>query len=69
MVNEGTLDRAVRVVVGIAVLSLTVVGPRSLWGLVGIVPLVTGIAGYCPAYRIFGIRTCPAPAPRSGPSA
>ncbi len=63
MVNEGTLDRAVRVVVGIAVLSLTVAGPRSLWGLVGAVPIVTGLAGFCPMYRLVGIRTCPAPRP------
>jgi hypothetical protein len=59
--NEGIVDRVVRVVVGLTVLSLTLVGPQSLWGLVGIVPLVTGLAGYCPAYRLLGIRTCPAP--------
>lgn len=56
--NEGSLDRAIRVVAGLAVLSLTLVGPQTLWGLVGIVPLLTGVIGFCPAYRIFGISTC-----------
>jgi hypothetical protein len=57
MINEGPLDRVVRVVVGLAVLSLTVVGPHSLWGLVGLVPLLTGLVGFCPLYRLLGIRT------------
>jgi hypothetical protein len=56
--NEGTLDRAVRVVMGLALLSLTVVGPRTLWGLVGLVPLATGLLGVCPVYSILGISTC-----------
>lgn len=70
--NEGTLDRTIRIVVGIALLSLTFVGPRTMLGLVGIVPLLTGIVGFCPLYALVGIRTCPlqrkealgAPAPR-----
>ena len=56
--NEGTLDRAVRVVIGLALLSLTVVGPRTLWGLVGLVPLATGLLGVCPVFSILGISTC-----------
>jgi hypothetical protein len=59
MKNEGALDRAIRVILGLAVLSLTVVGPRSLWGLVGLVPLATGLVGYCPLYSVLGVRTCP----------
>lgn len=59
--NEGSLDRAIRVVLGIALLSLTLVGPRSMLGLVGVVPLLTGLVGFCPLYRLVGIRTCPAP--------
>lgn len=58
MKNEGTFDRVVRVVLGAALLSLTVVGPKSLYGLVGIVPLVTGIVGFCPLYRLVGVNTC-----------
>lgn len=57
--NEGTLDRAARVVLGLGVLSLTVVGPQTLWGLVGLVPLLTGIVGSCPLYTVLGISTCP----------
>jgi hypothetical protein len=59
--NEGTLDRTVRILVGIALLSLTVVGPRTLLGLIGVVPLLTGIVGFCPLYGVLGIRTCPTP--------
>ena len=56
--NEGTLDRVLRVIVGLALLSLVFVGPQSLWGLVGLVPLVTGLIGSCPVYSLLGIRTC-----------
>jgi hypothetical protein len=62
MTNESPLDRAVRVIAGLALLSLTVAGPHSLWGLVGVAPLVTGLVGFCPAYRVLGIRTGGAPA-------
>jgi len=58
-VNEGTLDRAVRVVIGAVLLSLVFVGPQTLWGLVGIAPLLTGIVGFCPGYKLFGLSTCP----------
>ncbi len=58
MVNEGTLDRTVRVVVGLAVLSLAFVGPQTLWGFLGLVPLATGAFGFCPLYRLVGLSTC-----------
>lgn len=58
--NEGTLDRAVRIAIGIALLSLTVAGPRTMLGLVGIVPIVTGLVGFCPLYRLMGVSTCAA---------
>ncbi len=58
--NEGTLDRALRIIVGLALLSLVFVGPHTLWGLVGLVPLLTGLVGFCPLYALFGWRTCPA---------
>lgn len=57
--NEGTIDRVIRVVVGLVILSLCVVGPKTLWGLIGIVPLLTGLLGYCPAYQLLGLNTCP----------
>lgn len=56
--NEGTLDRVLRVVAGVAILSLTVVGPKSAWAFLGAVPLVTGLVGTCPLYSILGIHTC-----------
>ena len=55
--NEGTLDRTVRVVLGLFVLALGFVGPRPWIGLVGLVPLATGLVGFCPLYRLLGIRT------------
>jgi Protein of unknown function (DUF2892) len=58
--NEGTADRALRVVLGIAILSLAFVGPRTPWGYLGFVPLLTGVFGFCPLYTVFGFSTCPA---------
>lgn len=57
--NVGTIDRVLRIVVGLGLLSLVFVGPQTPWGWIGLVPLVTALIGYCPAYSIFGIRTCP----------
>lgn len=57
--NEGTIDRVIRVVVGLALLSLVVIGPKSLFGLIGLIPLLTGLIGFCPLYKLFGLNTCP----------
>lgn len=57
-INTNTIDRAVRIVVGVALLSLFLFGPKTGWGLLGLVPLVTGLYGFCPLYRMFGISTC-----------
>lgn len=54
--NEGTVERALRIAVGVGLLSLVFVGPQSLWGLIGIVPLATGLVGVCPAYNLLGLR-------------
>lgn len=59
MKNEGGLDRALRVIVGLALLSLTVVGPNTPWGYIGLVTLVTGLIGFCPIYKLVGLNTCP----------
>lgn len=56
--NEGTLDRIVRVIVGLGLLSLVFVGPQTMLGLVGLVPLLTGAFGFCPLYKVFGFNTC-----------
>ncbi len=58
--NEGTIDRILRVLVGIALISIVFVGPQTPWGWIGVVPLVTGLVGVCPLYSILGINTCPA---------
>lgn len=59
-VNEGAFDRALRVIAGLLLLSLWAFGPKTLLGLVGLVPLVTGLVGVCPLYRLVGVNTCPA---------
>jgi hypothetical protein len=56
--NIGTLDRIVRIVAGLALIALVFVGPRTPWGWVGVVPLFTALIGWCPAYTLFGIKTC-----------
>ena len=56
--NIGSLDRILRVLVGLGLLSLIFVGPKTLWGLVGLVPLGTALIGFCPAYRLLGLNTC-----------
>ena len=60
--NEHNLDRAVRVVGGLALMSLLVVGPVPGWGLAGLIGLVfvvTGLVGFCPLYKIVGMSTAP----------
>lgn len=57
--NEGTIDRALRVIAGLALIGLTATGMIGVWGWIGVVPLLTGIIGICPAYSIFGMSTCP----------
>jgi hypothetical protein len=59
-VNEGTLDRVLRVVAGAGILSLAFIGPQTPWGYLGLIPLITGLVGYCPAYALLGISSCPA---------
>jgi len=57
--NEHKMERIIRVLVGLVLLSIVFVGPKTLWGLIGILPLVTGLAGTCPLYTLLGISTCP----------
>jgi Protein of unknown function (DUF2892) len=56
--NEGNIDRTLRVIVGLAVISLVFVGPKTPWAWVGVIPLVTGLIGRCPLYSLLGINTC-----------
>lgn len=55
--NEATIERILRVVIGLGVLSLVFVGPKSNWGLLGIIPLFTGAIGSCPIYTVLGLST------------
>ncbi len=57
--NEGSIDRALRVIAGLVLIALVFVGPQTPWGWVGIVPLLTGLIGWCPLYAILGLNTCP----------
>ncbi len=59
-INEGAVDRALRVIVGLSVLSLVFVGPQTSWGYLGLIPLLTGLVGFCPAYAMLGVNTCAA---------
>ncbi|KAF0117544.1 MAG: hypothetical protein FD163_2404 [Hyphomonadaceae bacterium] len=56
--NEGNIDRILRVVVGLVLLALVFIGPKTPWGWIGVVPLLTGLLGVCPAYSLLGINTC-----------
>jgi hypothetical protein len=57
-INEGMIDRALRVIVGLAILSLAFVGPQTPWGYLGLIPLLTGVVGFCPLYAALGVNTC-----------
>ena len=57
--NEGTVDRVLRIVAGLALIGLAATGKVGAWGYIGVVPLLTGAIGWCPLYTVLGIRTCP----------
>jgi hypothetical protein len=57
--NVGTIDRIVRAALGLALLGLAITGTIGLWGYIGVVPLLTAAIGYCPAYHVLGISSCP----------
>lgn len=57
--NEGGLDRMLRIVAGLALLGLMAAGTIGWWGWLGIVPLATGLIGWCPVYTLLGLNTCP----------
>lgn len=56
--NVGSADRFFRIILGIVLIALVFVGPQTVWGWAGIVPLVTGLLGTCPLYSIIGINSC-----------
>lgn len=61
--NLSAADRAIRVMLGLTLLSLAVIGPRTAWGYLGLVPLMTGMIGRCPLYAVLGISTLHRPLP------
>jgi hypothetical protein len=64
--NESSFDRALRIVIGSVLLALVFFGPHTAWGWLGVVPLATGLIGYCPLYRLIGVKTSAAPASHGG---
>lgn len=58
-INVGTIDRTLRIVGGLALVALAATGTVGIWGWIGVVPLLTGVFKFCPAYAIFGMSTCP----------
>ncbi|MDZ7805057.1 DUF2892 domain-containing protein [Thiohalophilus sp.] len=57
-INEGGVDRGIRVIAGLVLIGLTLAGSIGPWGWIGVVPLATGLIGWCPAYSLLGIKTC-----------
>jgi hypothetical protein len=57
--NVGSVDRLIRVIIGLALFSLVFWGPKTMWGIIGIVPIFTALAGWCPMYSLLGISSCP----------
>ena len=58
MANVGTLDKVLRIIAGLILIALVFVGPQTPWGWIGLIPLVTGLIGFCPLYKIIGVNTC-----------
>ena len=63
--NEHFVDRVLRVVLGLGLLSLTLMGPHTALGYLGLIPLATGVVGSCPVYSLMGFSTCRVPASKS----
>ncbi len=59
MKNVGGIDKVLRIIVGLGLISIVFIGPQTPWGWLGILPLVTGLFSFCPAYTLFGLNTCP----------
>lgn len=55
--NVGGIEKTLRIIIGIVLIALVFVGPKTPWGWIGLLPLITGLVGYCPAWSLFGINT------------
>jgi O-antigen ligase len=58
-INVGGVDRALRVIAGIALIALALTGSIGAWGWIGVISLATGVIGLCPLYSVLGLNTCP----------
>lgn len=58
MKNVGSIDKILRVVVGLALIAIVFVGPQTPWGWIGVIPLLTAAIGFCPLYKLIGANTC-----------
>jgi len=56
--NSGGVDRALRIIIGLVLVALAATGMVGMWGWIGVVPLLTGAVGFCPAYTLLGVNTC-----------
>ena len=56
--NVGSIDRTIRIIVGLGLISLVFIGPQTVWGWIGVVPLATAMIGWCPPYALLGINSC-----------
>jgi hypothetical protein len=57
--NVGGIDKILRIVAGLVLIALAIAGIGSPWTWIGVVPLLTGLVGFCPVYPILGLSTCP----------
>ena len=57
--NVGGIDRILRIVLGLALIAMTLTGTIGVWGWIGLVPLGTAALGFCPLYAMLGLNTCP----------
>lgn len=56
--NVGKTDKMIRIAAGLLLISLAFVGPKTPWGFIGVVPLLTAFINFCPAYKLLGVNTC-----------
>lgn len=56
--NVGGIDRVLRIIVGLVLIALVFYGPQTKWGWIGVIPLATGLIGWCPPYALLGLSTC-----------
>jgi hypothetical protein len=57
LLNVGTADRAIRIILGLGLISMVFVGPQTPWGWIGVILVATALIGWCPAYTLLGLKT------------